>query len=133
MYYTRLILPLHSKFKATLSQMMLCCDCKPEYKHFIEVPISYLVTRDTSTFDWWNWWKNTTTTNPTELWKNWTAGWRNWVSDQAKTYVSTPIELQVKVNSVFRGREPSPEVDTHYLYSRDLPKDLNIYRKIGLA
>lgn len=54
-------------------------------------------------FDWWNWWKNA---NPSELWKN-------WVPDPAKTYVSSPIELPVKVNPIFRGREPPPAVENN--------------------
>lgn len=37
------------------------------------------MTSDTGPFVWWNWWKNT---NPAELWKNWTTGWKNWVPNQ---------------------------------------------------
>ena len=72
---------------------------------------------DTGPFDWWNWWKNT---NPAESWKNWATGWKNWVPDPAKTYVSSPIELPVKVNQILRGRGPPPAVENN-LYSVILP------------
>lgn len=62
----------------------------------------------TNPFDWWNQWKNA---DPSELWKMWTTGWKDWVPDPAKTYVSSPIELPVKVNPIFRGREPPPPVE----------------------
>jgi hypothetical protein len=31
--------------------------------------------------DWWNQWKNA---DPSELWKMWTTGWKDWVPDPAK-------------------------------------------------
>lgn len=66
---------------------------------------------------WLSWWKNT---DPSDLWKIWTTGWKDWVPDPAKTYVSSPIELPVKVNPIFRGREPPPPVEKN-LCSAILP------------
>ena len=66
------------------------------------------VNSSNNLYDWWNQWKNI---DPNELWKIWTTSWKDWVPDPAKTYVSSPIELPVKVNPIFRGREPPPPVE----------------------
>ena len=61
-------------------------------------------------FNWWNWWK-TTTTDPSEFWKKMATDWKKWVPDPAKIYVSSPLELPVKVNPIFRGNQPPPAVE----------------------
>ena len=60
-------------------------------------------------FDWSNWWKNK---DLSQFWENWTTGWKDWVPDPAKRYVSSPIDLPVKVNPIFRGRQPPPAVES---------------------
>ena len=53
---------------------------------------------DDNQSNWWNWGK---TTDQSELWKKWATDWKKWVPDPAKIYVSSPLELPVKVNPIF--------------------------------
>ena len=62
---------------------------------------------DDNQSNWWNWWK---TTDQSELWKKWATDWKKWVPDPAKIYVSSPLELPVKVNPIFRGNQPPPAI-----------------------
>jgi len=66
------------------------------------------MSNDGNPFNWWKYWN---TKDQSELWKKMATDWKKWVPDPAKMYVSSPLELPVKVNPIFKGNQPLPPVE----------------------